>query len=77
MIKRYRIDFTIAKEGDPLAIPTLVEDPYGPYDPKEAYKKYWEEYNNCQHEINRLIYQLEMVRDSLAIASRQTKNLKI
>lgn len=75
-MKRYKIIYQRAKEEDPIDIPILLEDPEGDLGPKEAYEEYWRAYNECQRLINRLIYQLDMIRDSLNRASNQTNSLR-
>lgn len=73
---RFNLIYKRVKDTDPIEIPCLVRDDVaGELSGPEAYKAFWEAYNETQHTINALIYQLEMVRDSLNKESNQTKCL--
>lgn len=73
---RFNLIYKRIKETDPIEIPCLVrDDEGGTLSGPEAYKAFWKAYNETQQTINALIYQLEMVRDSLNKESNQTKCL--
>lgn len=73
---RFNLIYKRVKDTDPIEIPSLVrDDEGGTLSGPEAYKAFWKAYNETQRTINALIYQLEMVRDSLNKESSQTNNI--
>ncbi len=73
---RFNLIYKRIKETDPIEIPSLVrDDKDGELSGEEAYHAFWTAYNETQDTINKLIYQLEMVRDSLNKESRQTNGI--
>lgn len=73
---RFNLVYKRIKETDPIEIPSLIrDDEEGALSGPEAYRAFWDAYNKTQHTINEMIYQLEMVRDSLNRESHQTNGI--